>query len=417
VFRPLLPKARYKGAFGGRGSGKSHFFGERLVIRALNEPGLRAVCIREVQKTLAQSSKRQIEQKIAAFGLGDVFKVLEDKIVTPGDGLIIFQGMQDHTAESIKSLEGFKIAWIEEAQSLSQRSLTLLRPTMRAEGSEIWASWNPRRKSDAIDEFLRQKKPEGAVVVEANWRHNPWFPDELKAERRLDIKLYPERYAHIWEGDYARAFDGAYFAKGLTESRAAGRIGKVAADPLLPLRAFFDLGGSGASADAMAIWIVQWVGQEIRVLDYIEGVGQVLAYYVGELRSRGYRDALCVLPHDGINENSITGKRYEDHLRDAGFAVDVVGNQGRGAAAMRIEAVRRILPRCWFNEATTESGRDALGYYHEKRDDQRNVGLGPEHDWSSHAADAFGLMAIASEEPARAPNFNRRIEYAKGGWM
>lgn len=417
VFRPLLRPARYKGAFGGRGSGKSHFFGERLVVRCLTEPGLRAVCIRELQKTLAQSSKRQIEQKIAALGVGSDFKIHEEKIITPGDGLIIFQGMQDHTAESIKSLEGFKIAWIEEAQSLSQRSLTLLRPTIRAEGSEIWASWNPRRKTDAIDEFLRQKKPASAIVVEANWRDNPWFPDELKAERRLDLKLYPERYAHIWEGDYARAFDGAYFAKGLSEARAEGRIGKVAADPLLPLRAVFDLGGSGASADAMAIWIVQWVGQEIRVLDYIEGVGQVLAHYTRELRRRGYRDALCVLPHDGINENSITGKRYADHLRDAGFAVEVVGNQGKGAAAMRIEAVRRVLPRCWFNEATTEGGRDALGYYHERRDDQRNIGLGPEHDWSSHAADAFGLMAIAYEEPARNPNFNRRIAYSRLGWM
>jgi phage terminase large subunit len=417
VFQPLLQPARYKGAFGGRGSGKSHFFGERLVLRCLWEPGLRAVCIREVQKTLAQSSKRQIEQKIAALGVGRKFKILEDKIVAPGGGLIIFQGMQDHTAESIKSLEGFKIAWIEEAQSLSQRSLTLLRPTIRAEGSEIWASWNPRRKTDAIDEFLRQKKPESAIVVEANWRDNPWFPDELKAERRLDLKLYPERYAHIWEGDYARAFDGAYFARGLAEARAEGRIGKVAADPLLPLRAVFDLGGSGASADAMAIWIAQWVGQEIRVLDYIEGIGQVLAHYTSELRTRGYRDALCVLPHDGINENNITGKRYADHLRDAGFAVEVVGNQGKGAAAMRIEAVRRILPRCWFNEPTTEAGRDALGYYHERRDDQRNIGLGPEHDWSSHAADAFGLMAIAYEEPARSTNFNRRIEYSRPGWM
>jgi phage terminase large subunit len=417
VFKPLVEPARYKGAFGGRGSGKSHFFGERLVLSCIDKPGLRAVCIREVQKTLAQSSKRQIEQKIAAFGVGCGFRVLEDRIITPGNGVIIFQGMQDHTAESIKSLEGFKIAWIEEAQSLSQRSLALLRPTIRSAGSEIWASWNPRRKSDAIDEFLRQKKPQGSVVVEANWRDNPWFPAELAAERELDLKLYPERYAHIWEGDYARAFDGAYFAKGLAEARGEGRIGKVAADPLLPLRAFFDLGGSGASADAMAIWIVQWVGQEIRVLDYIEGAGQVLAYYVRELRTRGYRDALCVLPHDGINENGITGKRYADHLRDAGFVVDVVGNQGRGAASMRIEAVRRILARCWFNELTTEAGRDALGYYHERRDDQRNIGLGPEHDWSSHAADAFGLMAIAYEEPARNLNFGRRIEYPKLGWM
>ena len=158
VFTPLLESARYKGAWGGRGSGKSHFFGERVVIRCLGEPGLRVVCIREVQKTLAQSSKRLIEQKIIALGVGRKFRVLEEKIVTPGGGLIIFQGMQDHTAESIKSLEGYKIAWIEEAQTLSQRSLTLLRPTIRVPGSEIWASWNPRRKSDAIDELLRQKQ-------------------------------------------------------------------------------------------------------------------------------------------------------------------------------------------------------------------------------------------------------------------
>ena len=130
----------------------------------------------------------------------------------------------------------------------------------------------------------------------------------------------------------------------------------------------------------MAIWIVQWVGQEIRVLDYIEGVGQVLAYYVDELRRRQYERAICYLPHDGVNANAITGKRYEDHLREAGFEVQPpVKNQGRGAAMMRVEAVRRIFPKLWFNEATTEAGRDALGYYHERRDADRNVGLGPEH--------------------------------------
>lgn len=313
--------------------------------------------------------------------------------------MILFQGMQDHTAESIKSLEGCRIAWVEEAQTLSARSLSLLRPTIREANSEIWFSWNPRRKVDAVDEFLRAKKPDGAIVVPCNWRDNPWFPEVLDKERLLDLKLYPERYSHIWEGDYARAFEGAYFAQGLAQARADDRIGRVSADPMLPLRAFWDLGGSGAMADAMAIWIVQWVNREIRVLDYIEGVGQVLAYYVNELRRRGYQRALCVLPHDGVNENNVTGKRYEDHLRDADFDVMVIPNQGRGAAMMRVEAVRRIMPICWFNEAKTEAGRDALGYYHEKKDEQRNVGLGPEHDWSSHAADAFGLMAIAYYEP------------------
>ena len=170
VFEPLLPSARYKGAFGGRGSGKSHFFGELLVETCQAERGTLAVCIREAQRTLAQSSKRLIESKITSLGVGSGFKLFSDKIETPGDGLIIFRGMQDHTAESIKSLEGFRIAWIDEAQTLSARSLALLRPTIRAENSELWASWNPRRKSDAIDDFLRARKPPGAIVISANWR-------------------------------------------------------------------------------------------------------------------------------------------------------------------------------------------------------------------------------------------------------
>src|SRR5882757_3066061 len=141
VYEALLLPARYKAAHGGRGSGKSHFFGELLVETCQAERGTLAVCIREAQQTLAQSSKRLIESKIAALGLGHGFKVFSDKIETPGDGLIIFRGLQDHTAESIKSLEGFRIAWIDEAQTLSARSLSLLRPTIRAENSELWASW------------------------------------------------------------------------------------------------------------------------------------------------------------------------------------------------------------------------------------------------------------------------------------
>jgi phage terminase large subunit len=183
--------------------------------------------------------------------------------------------MQDATAETIKSLEGFRIAWVEEAQTLTHRSLSLLRPTIRVKGSQVWANWNPRRKSDAIDDFLRAKKPDNAIVVQANWRDNPWFPDVLDEERRLDLEVYPERYAHIWEGDYARAFEGAYFAKHLEQARQQGRIGQVAIDPILPVKAFMDIGGAGHSSDAMAIWICQFVGREIRLLDYIEGIGSL----------------------------------------------------------------------------------------------------------------------------------------------
>ena len=157
----------------------------------------------------------------------------------------------------------------------------------------------------------------------------------------------------------------------------------------------------------MAIWIAQFVGREIRLLDYIEGVGQPLAYYAHELRRRGWKDAIVYVPHDGVATNNITGKRYIDHWTEAGFECGIpIKNTGAGAAMMRIEAARRVFPRCWFNDSTTEAGRDALGYYHERQDEKRSIGLGPEHDWSSHAADAFGYMAIAYEEP---PANSRRI--------
>ncbi len=410
VFIPLLGPARYKGAYGGRGSGKSHFFGEQMVEDSLAQPGLLSVCIRESQKSLKDSSKRLIESKLSKFRLGvaDGFRVFHDRIQTPGDGVITFTGMQNHTAESIKSLEGFSRAWLEEAQTISQRSLSLLRPTIRANDSEIWCSWNPRRKTDAVDEFFRAEKPPGSVTVVANWRDNPWFNKIMEAERQLDLARYPERYPHIWEGEYARAFEGAYFAKQLADASSQGRICKIAADPMLSVRAYWDIGGAGAKADANAIWIVQFVQREIRVLDYIEGVGQVLGYYTGELRSRGWSKAICILPHDGINANSVTGKQYKDHVADAGFEVEVIPNQGKGAAMMRVEAARRLFPQIWFNDTkAVESGRDALGFYHERKDEARGVGLGPEHDWSSNAADAFGLMCVCYEIPKENKGWNQ----------
>lgn len=413
VFEPLLQPARYKGAWGGRGSGKSHFFAEKLIDDSLYEPGLLSVCIREVQKTLKQSSKRLIENKLKTLNLGeaDGFKVFNEVIQTPGDGVIAFQGMQDHTAESIKSLEGFKRAWMEEAQTISSTSLMLLRPTIRAPGSEIWASWNARRKSDPVDRMLRGlETPTGAVVVQANWRDNPWFTAELEQERLDCLRISPDQYEHIWEGGYISVMDGAYFAKQLAEVKAQNRIGVVSADPLMEYRAFWDIG----TRDACAIWIAQFIGREIRVLDYYESVGQPLAAHLNWLRSNGYGAARCILPHDGVKEDPLFVTRYEDHIRSAGFNVDVVPNQGKGAAMMRVETARRLFPQIWFNAETTEPGRDALGWYHERKDETRQIGLGPEHDWSSHAADAFGLMCVSYEAPTNAPP---RIIKRKVDWV
>lgn len=426
VFLPLLEPARYKGAHGGRGSGKSHFFAGLLVEDCLAEPGnygegLRSVCIREVQKDLTQSAKLLIEDKLSTFGLGeaDGFKIFRDVIETPGDGVIIFKGMQDYTAESIKSLEKFKRAWWEEAQTASARSVSLLRPTIREPGSEIWASWNPRRKNDPIDMMLRGPVlPTGAVVVTANWSDNPWLPSVLEQERLDCLAQQPDQYDHIWQGGYVTIADGAYFAQQLATAKLEGRIGRVAADPLMTTRAYWDIGGTGAKADACAIWIVQFIGREIRVLNYYEAQGQPLATHIAWLREHGYGKALCVLPHDGESNDMVHDVSYDSALKAAGFETQVVPNQGKGAAKMRIEAARRLFPSIWFNEATTEGGRDALGWYHERKDETRSIGLGPEHDWASHGADAFGLMCVAYEEPRKPREEGRsRHRGGAGSWM
>lgn len=405
AFKPLLTPRRYKGAHGGRGSGKSHFFAERLPIIALEKPGMRAVCIREIQKSLKESAKRLIEDKLNALSIGAEFDVQAAEIRTPGGGVILFQGMQDHTAESIKSLEGMDVAWVEEGQTLSDRSWRMLRPTIRKPGSEIWASWNPRLRSDPVDKFFRQATDADIACVQANWRDNPWFPEVLEAERQRDLKNDPDGYGHVWEGDYVTVMAGAYYAKVLREAKEQRRIGRLSPDPLLTIRTFHDIGGTGAKADAYSIVVAQFVDREIRVLDHYTARGQPLAEHVQWMRKRGYANAKVVLPHDGANADMTQSKRYADHWAEAGFDVEEpyrgYGGGITGAASQRVEAVRRLFPRIWFNESTTEALIASLGWYHARIDEERGIDLGPEHDWSSHDADAFGLMCVAYEEPRK----------------
>lgn len=214
VFEPLLRPARYKGAWGGRGSGKSHVFAENLVEEHVLNPGFRSVCLREIQKSIKFSSKQLIADKIQKMGFGSVFEVQDQVIKAPGGGIIIFQGLQSHTADSIKSLEGFNRAWIEEAQSISEYSWSMLRPTMRADDSEIWASWNPLTADDPIDKFFRGpgSDREDMVTVRANWSDNPWFASGVLAdERRHDMTARPDEYDWVWEGAYRTISEAAIF--------------------------------------------------------------------------------------------------------------------------------------------------------------------------------------------------------------
>lgn len=201
AFLPLLKDVRYKGARGGRGSGKSHFFAEMLIERSLMRR-TRAVCIREVQKSLNQSSKQLIEDKIRKMKVSHMFRCLETHIEAPHGGRFIFQGMKTHNADSIKSLEDYDIGWVEEAQKLSKRSFDLLRPTIRAEGSELWFSWNPDLPTDPVDDFFVANPQPNAVCITVNYNSNPYFPDVLRTDMEYDRRRDPDLYKHVWLGGY-----------------------------------------------------------------------------------------------------------------------------------------------------------------------------------------------------------------------
>lgn len=353
------------------------------------------VCGREYQNSLAESSLAEVKAAIesepwlaAHYDCGETY-------IRTRDGRVefAFVGLR-HNLASIKSKARILLLWVDEAEPVSETAWQVAIPTVREEGSEIWVTWNPERKGSATDKRFRNEPPHNSKIVELNWRDNPWFPDKLNRQREEDYERRPDTYAHVWEGEYATIIEGAYYAKHLTQAKAEGRIGRAGRDPLMTVRAHWDIGGTGAKADACAIWIDQFVGSEIRVLDYYERIGQPLSAHVEWLRSHGYSKAQCVLPHDGAQHDKVYAVSYESALRAAEFDVKVIPNMGAGAAMQRVEAARRLFPSIVFDADKTEPGREALGFYHEKRDDKREIGLGPAHDWSSHGADAFGLMCI-----------------------
>lgn len=411
-------EAMYRGAYGGRGSAKTRSFAKMAAVHGLrcaqdDKPGV-IVCGREFQNSLDDSSMAEVKAAIESEPWLSQRYQLGEKFIRTKDGRIDFAfiGLR-RNLDSVKSKSRIRLLWVDEAEPVSEVAWTKAIPTVREEGAEIWVTWNPERKASATGQRFRVDPPADAKIVEMNWRDNPWFPSTLDKIRLEDHAKRPEQYEHIWEGAYATAHVGAYFAGPLADARREGRIGRVARDPLMAVRAFWDIGGTGAKADACSIWVAQFVSREIRVLDYYEAIGEPLASHVQWLRERGWEKAVCVLPHDGATNDRVFDVSYESALRAAGFEVTIVPNQGRGAATMRIEAARRRFPMVWFNEGPTEAGRDALGWYHEKRsEDHREIGLGPEHDWSSHGADAFGLMCVAYEAPSTK---SKKIVYPKMG--
>jgi phage terminase large subunit len=412
AFVPLLKPARYKGAYGGRGGAKSHFFAEQLLIRCYARK-TRAACIREIQDTLKDSVRQLLIDKIQKLGLGPFFDVLESEIRGLNGSLIIFKGMQNYNAENIKSLEDFDIAWVEEAQTLSAKSLRLLRPTIRKEGSEIWFSWNPRHDTDAVDAFFRSgAKPKEAVVVPVNWYDNPWFPKVLLDEKDHDYANNPEMAEHVWGGGYEIITEAAYFAKHIAAAEREGRVGLFPYIEELPVFTSWDLGVD----DYTSIWFMQVIeGLRVRIIDYYEASGlgaddilrDALPEYTADLqdrvakmveigRARPFVYQRHFLPHDvGNREWGAGAKTRIETLVGLGMKLDTIHRGVAQDPEERINAARRLLPVCEFHQSKRVMlGLSRLRRYSRKFNEHLGTYLGPLKDGNDHGADAFGEFAV-----------------------
>lgn len=404
-------EADVRGAKGGRGSAKTRSFAKMVAVKGYiyGKAGISGIllCARQFMNSLADSSLEECKRAIEDEPFLAAYYEIGDNYIKSRDGRIafVFAGL-DRNIASIKSKGRILVCWVDEAEPVTDEAWTTLIPTLREEGegwnAELWVTWNPKRKKAPVEARFPVDSPDPRIkIVVLNWRDNPKFPAKLERDRQRDLEERPEQYPHIWEGDYVTALEGAYYAKHLQKAKEDGRIGFYPADPLMTVRLICDIGGTGARADAFSIWAMQYIGREIRCVNYYEAVGQPIDAHLAWCRTQGYEPSRAQfwLPHDGSSNDKVYNVSYESALRKAGYTVTVVPNQGKGAAMQRVERARVLFPQVRFNEATTEAGRAALGWYHEKRDPERGIGLGPEHDWSSHGSDAFGLGCVVWREP------------------
>ena len=390
-FEPFLQPHRYKIAYGGRGSGKSWAIAQLLIMTTYRKK-TRVLCAREIQRSIGDSVIQLLSDTIDRMGLMHFFDVQKTQILARNGSRFIFEGLRANITK-IKSMEGIDLVWVEEAESVTATSWDTLIPTIRKGGSEIWVSFNPRDELDTTYQRFVLNPPPDAYVVKVNYSDNPWFPEELERERLHSQSLDTDLYRHIWEGECLVNHQGAYYAKQIENARADGRVGRVPIESTLPVHTFWDLG----IADATAILLLQQAGQELRVVGYYENHNEGLQHYVNWLHD--FRDKHSITfgdhwaPHDIQVRELTTGKTRKDQARQMGIVFRVTPNI---PLADGIEAARRIIPRCWFDQERCADGIRALSYYRTEYDEEKRVFKDrPLHDWSSHGADAFRYFAVA----------------------
>lgn len=397
---PLLQPMRYKGAYGGRGGAKSHFFAEQIVTSCLREQ-TRVVCIREVQNSIQQSVRQLLVDKIIGFGLNAEFEILDAEIRGKNGSLIVFRGMQSYNAVNIKSLEGFDIAWVEEAQTLSQHSLDLLRPTLRKAGSEMWFSWNPQYKTDAVDKFFRANPPANAISVMVNWSDNPWFKETpLYADMLADYASDPDKAEHVWGGGYGSSH-GAILARWVNEAERDGRISddvqhdKNGADIIIS--------GDLGFRDTCGWWYWQPVLGGARALKYDGDHGLDADDWIpriqDNLKSIGGKLGKIWLPHDAQAKTFQSKHSAQERFKKAfgGGNVRIVPQSRKHD---QIEAARTFIKRVEFNKSECEAGLDGLRAWEFVYNEDAGVfSREPNHNWASHPADGFAYGCQVLRDP------------------
>lgn len=407
LFNP--EKSRYRILWGGRGGSKSWNIARALLIKAYKKP-LRILCAREFQTSIRDSVHKLLSDQIEAMGMLPFFQITQHSIRAYNGSEFSFVGLKNNVA-NVKSYEGVDICWVEEAQSVSRMSWDVLIPTIRKQDSEIWVSFNPELETDETYQRFVLKPPPDGVVQKINWSDNPWFPETLRKEKDSLRDRDPEAYNTVWEGLCRQTVDGAVFAKEMQMAELEDRITRVPYDETKPVHAIFDLGW----ADHTAVWFLQFIGMETRLIRYIEGNQTTMSAWLAKLQTFGYIYDTLWLPHDAQSKNiASNGRSIEDIVRAAGFKTRVLP---RVPVVDSINAARTIFRNCYFDRENCHQGLQCLRHYRYEVDPETKMfSKNPLHDIYSHGADAFRYIGLMINEPRKVKP--QKATYMPGAsWM
>lgn len=387
LFRPK----RIKVAYGGRGGAKSWGVARALLILGAQKP-LRILCAREIQKSIKDSVHQLLCDQIESLGLGWAYRVFNDEIRGHNGTLFIFSGLADKTTESIKSFEGIDIVWCEEARAITKRSWSILIPTIRKEGSEIWVTFNPELDTDETYKRFVLNPPPNAEVVKIGWQDNQWFPKVLE-EERINLKAQdPDEYENVWEGQPRAAVAGAIYAAEITKAQQDGRFRTLPYDPMLKVHVVSDLGFN----DAMATILVQRSLSELRVIDYVEDTHRTLDWYSAQLKNKNLNWGKWWMPHDAEHKTlAAEGRSIADMARKLGWQVEIVPNV---PVEVGIKIARMALQRTYMDSANAERLIECLKRYRRNISSTTNEPGAPVHDEYSHGADAWRYLALVADK-------------------